>query len=1046
MTTSCIKTVHTDCVSDALQQIADNIIASSRGKTLFDAPEHLIIIPPKINRSFVEMELADRGAALAKVGFDTLDWSILRLAKRLGAEGIECYLTQRDIYAHLLMLLTHTELITESIGDTDLQEQSLNYLEDYLPKDTDPGDPKKYALAASLSRLLVKYAEERPDIIEDWDGMEKWTGSTENPAEPLEFGIYKALREKGSFSLDIGDKGCKIPPGTPMVHVLGYDYIPVSALRGLGKLARAGVDITIYTEKLRVFPDDLCSLTDDWNAVSRKAAGNFAACGIEVPLPVEQTAEELKEELAAKGPRILPCPGPGREAEAVWSSICSHLDKGMDPRDICVLVCQTDKYYPEMQRVFAERGVPFNLACVNPSHGSAYLEGISALFDLAGSNMERFRVEALFRNACFLNRHGLDWKTVSDWLKAMEEAGAWEFFDEAEKDDAFKDLGLAEHTWKNTGRRFRLSDATEETWAGLLPADGRYRETGKRLLALVELLHSDLEALRDLDRKRGQETNDEIFGTVRAVIGNWLRPGQQESSIKGYVDNRLGEFRTQCDLRNYAPSVMDIRCFLETFTDPMQFRRGRAFTDGIMAGHIRNIKMPCFKLLYLMGFNEDNFPGRDDDFSLDLSAKGENPALTDSAFNRRAFLKALLSAEKVYMTYDCRDRLKDTELYPSSCITELMDLCGIGAEKALPLFAREKINTDRDSGEDWTLTYHRGDMEEYRAERVGPGAAPEEDGGREAEEAREEPEAGVALTADAVANYLVDPGNFWLKNRLGFDDFGADRQELKYIPPATVKQDKWRYSDDAFTAYLTREDCSPEQAAREAYGVYRQKGLAPEGPLAEAEEELFAGEFTKHVQTLKQTCAAFEEIQFECEAGSFTVSGSAIVGKGDRGDTVFIPKELNKIRYFVKACVLGAVYILSGKAEKAVFLSGTDGDWKLWEPGQDLSALRGWLEGVCRDMAEGGFYSAPAPLLYKKLYKDENGEKQFAPYESGKALADIYLEDINEGSRAAHYWHLLLKDYPRRLRAPSREEYENVKRNLTPVFRAYDTKQAGAKK
>ena len=247
----------------------------------------------------------------------------------------------------------------------------------------------------------------------------------------------------------------------------------------------------------------------------------------------------------------------------------------------------------------------------------------------------------------------------------------------------------------------------------------------------------------------------------------------------------------------------------------------------------------------------------------------------------------------------------------------------------------------------------------------------------------------------------------------------------------------------AFVLFLTRREDEWEQAAREAYGVYRQKGLAPEGLLAKVEEDLFVRDIPPLARTLKDS--VFEELQFECAAGAFTVRASALVGKGEDRETVFIPKgvkpdKITNMRNLVKAWVLGAVYILSGKADlsKDVYISGTDDERKLWDnsagkPPEDMQKeLEAWLTGVCGDMAREGFYCAPAPVLYDKFYKNDG---EAAEYESEQALKAVYLEDM-QANTPAHYWHLLLTDFPERLKAPTKKEYEDAMERLKPVFEA----------
>ncbi|MBP5273728.1 MAG: exodeoxyribonuclease V subunit gamma, partial [Abditibacteriota bacterium] len=860
---------------EALDRLAENIKEASQGKSVFEAPEHRIIIPSLVNRYFVDIQLAKRETVLTRINYDTLKWSVLRLARDLSAEDIEKNLTERDIFAHLLMLLSPEGL---DYCFRDAPGEYKRYLAGYLQEDgEEKADSRRDTLAAKLASLFIRYKEEAPDIIDKWDQRIKENGGGyEGEAEGAEYFLYKSLLEAGTLKDGFLLEKADIPDGSGIVaHVLGYDYIPASTLSGLKKLAENGMKVNIYYEKPKRFNEENTALLKAWNKINGKAAYNLKK---EDGAGKDKPTEDLPKD---KTISFIPCAGPEREAEAVWNSVCSNLKKDIKirPEDICVLICDPEKYYPEMERVFLRkeplaaeqnteqkktRCVPFNLACVRPTPGSNYLEGIKALFRLLDSNMERFRIEALFTNPCFLNCFGLEYTEVLKWLET--ECGAWGYFDDTEEDPAPDGY----HTWKSAARRMRLAGASREEWENVIPDAPSFTDTGNRLPALTEMLYRDIARLKKLDKenrepenknrlfKKEEETDKKnelcqnVFDEVSAFIKRWLRPGKEEKGMAGFTDSRLDSFRYQCETRNYVPLTRDIRCFLESTMDPMQFEHGKPFEKGVMTGHIGNIKMPAFKILYLMGFNEDVFPSKDTAPSIDLTAERED-AVTKKDLDRYAFLKAALSAERVYITWDCKDRLKGTDKYPSSCVTELMDLTlskeeikkikdQIKDEEKKPaLFGRTVINTDEGSTEDdWTLTYHQGDVLERLAEedykKYGAEKPETTQNLTKNEDKRE-------FTVKQISKFLLNPAEYYLEYVLGISDFEPADKNRRFAPPATDKKNKWRYEREAVTSsLLQRKDWA--EAAGDAYDVYRKLGMAPEKAAAELEKELLILENT----------------------------------------------------------------------------------------------------------------------------------------------------------------------------------------------------------
>ena len=102
--------------------------------------------------------------------------------------------------------------------------------------------------------------------------------------------------------------------------------------------------------------------------------------------------------------------------------------------------------------------------------------------------------------------------------------------------------------------------------------------------------------------------------------------------------------------------------------------RGQFLADGITIAALQPLRPIPFRHIYIPGLDEDSFPGRRLDSSLDLRGstrrKGE---FSTPERNRYLLLETLCAArEKINFSYSCMDLVKDREINPSPVILELI--------------------------------------------------------------------------------------------------------------------------------------------------------------------------------------------------------------------------------------------------------------------------------------------------------------------------------------------------------------------------------------
>lgn len=116
-----------------------------------------------------------------------------------------------------------------------------------------------------------------------------------------------------------------------------------------------------------------------------------------------------------------------------------------------------------------------------------------------------------------------------------------------------------------------------------------------------------------------------------------------------------------------------VREFVQENLEALEGIKGELLTGGVTIAPMQAVRFVPFRVLYILGLNEELFPGSNALPSFDLRAcqrcRGDiHPAEN----NRFLFLEALLAArDKVYLFYNSRDLQRDQDLQPAVPLTQL---------------------------------------------------------------------------------------------------------------------------------------------------------------------------------------------------------------------------------------------------------------------------------------------------------------------------------------------------------------------------------------
>ncbi|MBN1526499.1 MAG: exodeoxyribonuclease V subunit gamma, partial [Candidatus Omnitrophica bacterium] len=394
--------------------------------------------------------------------------------------------------------------------------------------------------------------------------------------------------------------------------------------------------------------------------------------------------------------QIAGCPGAYREIEAVHNSIIDNMleDPSIKLTDIAILVPDMAAYKSVLESVFSRqpRHVPYNLTDSAATNDSVIAQALTAMLELAAGSFTRRDVFDLIFNAAFLAGIGRTREEALVWARWADELSIFHSFDKKDKArSGYADNDL--YTWQQGLRRLRLGrimetpeegvddDKAFAAWRDIAPfsdIDSRDTASVSVFCLVVETL---LRRLSDIFKKRYSCAG--WSGILGSLIDDYL----------AVPEDRPDEERVVKKIRDYLMELADndillggisgvnavdlqfIREYIEERLGKIKTGRGKYLAGGVTISTLLPMRPIPFKIVYVVGLTEGEFPGYPERSMLDLRHHQRKIGdVSKPEANRYLFLETLVSTRsKLYLTYVSRDLEKDKELNPCSLVNELKD-------------------------------------------------------------------------------------------------------------------------------------------------------------------------------------------------------------------------------------------------------------------------------------------------------------------------------------------------------------------------------------
>ncbi len=485
------------------------------------------------------------------------------------------------------------------------------------------------------------------------------------------------------------------------------------------------------------------------------------------------------------------CHGPMREVEALHDYLLGLFaaDPTLEPRDILVMAPEIEVYVPFIQAVFGNapdesRNIPFSIADRSVRSESGLVDAFMAVLDCAGGRLGAGRVLDLLQSEDVRRRFGFDEGVAELARRWVAETGIRWGIDAADRERRGLPA-IGENTWRHGLDRLLLGYAMpgrgEALFEGILPYDhveGSEAQALGRFLRFVETLFGWMNALNET---RGTE---EWSGVLCALMDAFFETDASSASYAAMLKAELSKLREAGALAGFGEAVElpVVKAWLE---NALRDRRvhGHFLTGGVTFCAMLPMRSVPFRVICLIGMNDDVFPRRSSSLGFDLMAQrprpGDRSLRTD---DRYIFLEAIVSArDKLYLSYVGQSAQDDSAIPSSVLVSELLDYveqaCGMPAggvrEKLVTRHRLQPFSPSYFTG-GGLHSYSRENLEACRAllsERIEPaGFVPE---------SFPEPEPFSEVFLHDMLRFFRNPARFLLNRRLRlrFDEYGEEVEE-----------------------------------------------------------------------------------------------------------------------------------------------------------------------------------------------------------------------------------------------------------------------------
>jgi len=385
-------------------------------------------------------------------------------------------------------------------------------------------------------------------------------------------------------------------------------------------------------------------------------------------------------ELADDGTvQLLKCPGIQREVEVVASEIWNLVeqDDELEFSDVAVIVNTREReaYQARIRSVFQNAyQIPHNVIDIDATAHRRYIEAVDLLLRLPFGQFRRSELLRLLTHPNVVATcPGVD---AEEWVRWCDELNIVHGADHEDHDGTYIEEDL--YNWDQGIKRLTLGAFMAEDEAVYEGTTGRYlplelgpqeTDAASRMATLARSLIADARFMR-----RSEMPLSEWIGMAIDLVNTYLQPVEPDDEFDRL---RLSERFSELADAQLGLTPVSWRIAYESLADVLEsieVSRGQYLAEGVVVSSFLPMRPIPFKVVFVTGLGEKQFPRADHKSPLDL--RWAEPEVWDNFSVRRQdeymFLETLISTrERFYLSYVSRDSRTGDELLPSALVREL---------------------------------------------------------------------------------------------------------------------------------------------------------------------------------------------------------------------------------------------------------------------------------------------------------------------------------------------------------------------------------------
>ena len=423
---------------------------------------------------------------------------------------------------------------------------------------------------------------------------------------------------------------------------------------------------------------------------------------------VREYAEEKRLSAGEPGDRkslrFFSSPGVQRECEIIASEIWELLRVHPTLRfnDIAVVVQPRQRgiYQTHLRAAFEQtHRIPHNVIDIDGTRSSPALEAVRLLLELPLGKFRRREMLSLLIHPCVQERFAEG--DGAQWMEWCDKLNIFHGVDEGDHQGTYLE-GSNRYTWDQGLKRlvlgaFMASDPLEESDTVLLQENEDYLplEVGRDGLdCAATLVMVARELLVGARRSQWEERSlKEWMEQFQGMISRYVAPlDDRDSRALLRLQGKLNEIGA-ADFREAPVGYRTAFEFALTELSALEEQYGQYLADGVVVSSFRPMRPIPFKVVFVAGLDEGQFPLPEPMDPLDLrNATRQIGDVRRREQDRYMFLETLMSTRaRLYLSWVGRDETSGEHREPASVVRELQEMVAL-LEPPAALEAREVVH------------------------------------------------------------------------------------------------------------------------------------------------------------------------------------------------------------------------------------------------------------------------------------------------------------------------------------------------------------------